>query len=368
MESVLTIDTHKKANAFANMLSRLFRDSGLHFPLNACLEVTAKAAGFANWQALVRTATFPAFDETKFYDRLLAVLPFACRPSVNAWRAGEPMPETVPGYSPRWYLDATPYYLATVALHRRTPVLAPGSGAGQRMRARIVEHLMMNWKRSGFAAPLFDPMTFEFVFQCRAEDIFAEIADDGAFEREFSRLICEGVLKVGPKTVRLASPGGEAVTSHAIWSRASKAKDWLVNDPASAGEPLHEALSLIGVRRAREIAEALLFYGDERYIVASAPLRDVLSQIANDGDLDVFVHALNVFAYILPGSARELREAVPAKILNEFVARNRRVGIMGAFRWMQANPDWADTLRKKSDHPAVFTVTVNAMVEEMRAA
>jgi hypothetical protein len=35
---------------------------------------------------------------------------------------------------------------------------------------------------------------------------------------------------------------------------------------------------------------------------------------------------------------------------------------------MQANPDWADTLRKNSDHPVVFTVTVNAMVEEMRAA
>ena len=364
----MIVDTHKKANAFASTISRLFKDSGLHFPLNACLEATAKAAGFANWQALVRTTTLPAFDETNFYDRLLSALPFACRPPINAWRASEPAPETGPGYPPRWYLDATPYYFATMALHRRTAVLALGSGPGQKMRARIVEHLMMNWQQNCVAAPLFDPVTFDFIFQGRAEEIFAQIADNGAFERELNRLVDEGILEIGPKTVRLRSPDVEAVTSHAIWARASKAKDWLETGSTSAGEPLHEALSLIGVRRAREIAEALLLYGDKRYIVASGSLGDVLSRIANDGELDVFAHALNVFAYILPGSARELRDAVPAKILNQFVARNRGVAITGALRWMQSNPDWAEKLRSRSDEPAVFTATVNVMVEEMRAA
>ena len=362
------IDTRKKANAFANKMCRLFKDSGLHFPLHECLEATARAARFASWQALVRTKAFPFVEETKFHDRFLEALPFACRPPFNAWRAGEAVLETRPGYPPRWYLDAIPYFLATMALHRRTPVLAPGSGPGQKMRARIVEHLMMTWQHHGFAAPLFDPANFDFVFQGRADDIFAELAEERAFERERDRLVREGILKIDPKTVRLASPGAEAVTSHAIWSRASKAKDWLENDPASAGDPLHEALSLIGVRRARDIAEALLTYGDKGYIMASGPLRDVLSQIANDGDLEVFVHALNVFSYVLPGSARELRDAVPAKILNQFVARNRQVPIAGAFRWMQANPDWADTLRSKADHSAAFTLTVNAMVEQMRAA
>jgi hypothetical protein len=365
---MMSIDSHKKANAFAKTMCRLFKDSGLHFPLHACLELTAKAAGFACWQALVRTAAFPFVDETKFYDRLLEALPFACRPPFNAWRAGEAVSETVPGYPPRWYLDAIPYFLATMALHLRTPVLAPGSGAGQKMRVRIVEHLMMAWQHYGLAAPLFDPVNFDFVFHGRADDIFAELAEERAFERERDRLVREGILKIDPKTVRLASPGAEAVTSHAVWSRASKAKDWLENDPACAGDPLHEALSLIGVRRARDVAEALLAYSDKEYIMASGPLRDVLSEIANDGDLDVFVHALNVFSYILPGSARELRDAVPAKILNQFVARNRQVPIAGAFRWMQVNPDWADTLRATADRPASFTLTVNAMVEQMRAA
>ena len=362
------IQTHKNANAFAKKLSSLFKDSGLHFPLHSCLEVTAKAAGFASWQALVRTSPFPVIDDVQFYDGLFEALPFACRPPLNAWRAGEATPEIVEGYPPRWYVDAVPYFLATMALHRRTPVLSPGSGNGQKMRARIVDHLMMNWQRNGFAAPLFDPVTFDFVFDGNADAIFAEFAGDQVFERERDRLVEEGILKLQPKTVRLASPGSESVKAHAIWSRASKAKDTIEHDAANADEPRYEALSLIGVRRAREIATALIAYGDKAYIMASGLLRDVLSRIANDGDLDVFVHALNVFGYILPGSARELRDAVPAKILNEFVARNRQVPITGAFRWMEANPDWADTLRATANRPAAFTVTVNAMVEAMRAA
>ncbi len=238
------------------------------------------------------------------------------------------------------------------------------------MRLRIVEHLMLTWQHHGLAAPSFDPVNFDFVFHGRANDIFAALAEERAFERERDRdrLVREGILKIDLKTVRLASPGAEAVTSHAVWSRVSKAKDWLENDPASAGDTLHEALSLIGVRRARDIAEALLAYGDKKYMMTSGPLRDVLSKIASDGDLDVFVHALNVFSYVLPGSARELSDAVPAKILNQFVARNRQVPIACAFRWMQVNLDWADTLRAKADRPASFTLTVNAMVEQMRVA
>ncbi len=57
----------------------------------------------------------------------------------------------------------------------------------------------------------------------------------------------------------------------------------------------------------------------------------MLSQIAKDGDLDVFVHAPNVFSYILRGSARELRETMRAKMHIEFVARSCHVPIAGAF-------------------------------------
>ena len=84
------------------------------------------------------------------------------------WRVAQKLalqwlPQQVAGwlkrqYPPRWYVDAIPYFLSTMALHRRTPVLSPGSGNGQKMRARIVDHLMMNWQQNGFAAPLFDPV------------------------------------------------------------------------------------------------------------------------------------------------------------------------------------------------------------------
>ena len=193
----------------------------------------------------------------------------------------------------------------------------------------------MTWRHHGFAAPLFDPTNFDFVFQGRADELFAELAKERGFERERDRLVCEGILKIGPKTVRLASPGAEAVTSHAIWSRASKAKDWLENDPATAGDPLYEALSLIGVRRARDIAEALLAYGDNGYLMASGPLRDVLSQIANDGDLDVFVHALNV-AMLHPGADLRLVISLPGA---QLVSRCNRGIIVDPLSVNCAHPD-----------------------------
>lgn len=324
---------------------------------------------FASWQALTPSRRWPdPVDAVKFHDRLLAAVPFACRPPINAWFAGEPAPETVPGFPPRWYLDAVPYYLATTALHRRTPLLRPGSGSGQQLRAHIVDHVLLEWAQLGLDAPLLDPVTLDFVFQGRPEHIFAAFDDRDDFGRERDRLVAAGILKVDQISVRVTSPGIDAVNAHAIWSRASKAKDWIDNDAGSAAEPLYEALSLIGVRRARDIAKALLAYGDKRHIVASGSLREVLSLIANDGDLDVFAHALNVFALIIPASARELRDAVPAKILNEFIARNRQVPIAGAFRWMNDHPDWAETLRATATDPARVTTTVDTIVEEMRAA
>ena len=363
------IKTHQQAKTFAKKLKSTLGNSGLSFPLHACQQATARAIGFASWQALTQSKRFPdTSDHARFHTRLLAAVPFACRPPINAWLSGEPAPEAYSGYPPRWYLDAVPYYLASMAIYRRTPLLAHGSGPGQRLRARIVDHLLLNWAQAGLDAPLLDPVTFDFIFVGSPELVFAGFESSPEFIRERDRLLAAGILKLEHGSVRVATPGIDAVKTHAIWSRASKAKDTLEHDFGSAAEPIYEALSLIGVRRAREIASALLAYGDKRYIVASGSLREALSQIANDGDLDVFVHALNVFALIVPGSAQELRDAVPAKILNEFIARNQQVPITGAFRWMQANPGWAESLRSTAGHPASFTSTVEAMVEGMRAA
>jgi len=363
------IKTHQQAKDFAKKLKSTLANSGLFFPLHACQQATARAVGFASWQALTQSKhMLDTSDQARFHSRLLAALPFACRPAVNAWLSGDPVPETIPGYPPRWYLDAVPYFLASMALHRRTPLLRPGSGSGQKLRARIIDHLFLEWAKLGLDAPQFDPVTFDFVYVGQPEDIFAAFEESADFLRERDRLVDAGILKLDHGSVRVASPGIDAVKAKAIWSRASKAKDSIDHDFASAAEPVYEALSLIGVRRAREIAQALLAYGDKRHIVASGSLREVLSQIANDGDLEVFAHALNVFALIIPASAHELRDAVPAKILNEFIARNRQVPITGAFRWMKANPDWADALRRTANHPAGFTITVDAMVEGMRAA
>lgn len=363
------IKTHRQAKDFANSLKSKLVSSGIFYPLHHCLEVTAKAVGFESWQALTRAEHIPEFpDQNRFQTRLLAALPFACRPPVNAWLANEPLPEAIPGYPPRWYLDAVPYFFATMAVYRRAPLLRAGSGKGQKLRAKIIYHLLLDGAGQGMNAPLFDPITFDFIFPGKPDEIFAVLRKTANFAHERDRLVEAGMLKLDRDSVRVVSPGIEAVKAHAVWSRASKAKDFIEHDIERASEAMHEALSLIGVRHVRNIAGALLEYGDRRHIVASGSLREVLSQIAQDGDLEVFVHALNVFALIFPVSARQLRDAVPAKILNDFVARNQNVPIAGAFRWMADNPDWADSLRATANHPRGFTTAVEAMVAGMRAA
>lgn len=362
------ISTKQQAKDFAKKIKSTLGASGLHYPLGVCQSSVARALGFADWWTLTRAQRWPGVSDETLHERLLEALPFACRPPVIALLAGEEPPEAPPGFPPRWYLDAVPYYMANMALHRRTPLLRPGSGKGQRLRARIVDHLMLEWATAGIPAPLLDPISFDIVFSGRPEKVLAAVADHEDFEKELDRLVDAGILALAPDSVRVRSPGIDTVRAHAVWSRASKAKDFVDNDFRSSAEPIYEALSLIGVRCARDIALALLAYGDRRYVVASGSLREALSDIARDGDLDVFAHALNVFAFIFPASATELRNAVPAKILNEFVARNRKVPISSAFRWMNHNPDWPDRLRSNANDPSRFRAAAEQMVEGMRAA
>lgn len=105
---------------------------------------------------------------------------------------------------------------------------------------------------------------------------------------------------------------------------------------------------------------AIFAYGDRRPIVASRSLFEVLSQILNDGDPNVFVHALSVFALIILGWAQELRDAVHTKIPNDFVARNQQVPITSASRGCKPIPALSESLRSIANNPASFTNTVDA--------
>ena len=70
----------------------------------------------------------------------------------------------------RWYRDVLPYLMAATALHHsRTPLLRSGSGAGQRLRERLVLGPLLNLHGGTRLVPWFEPDTLAFVFWGAAE-------------------------------------------------------------------------------------------------------------------------------------------------------------------------------------------------------
>lgn len=172
-----TLDGAKKC---AKELKRLFEDSGFVFPLNKCQGPVARGGGFRDWhdlEAALSNSVRP-IELGAFRKRLLVALPEPCRPPVLAWLDKDPA-EAAPDREtpPRWYRDVFPYLMATAALHRsRSPLLRPGSGAGQRLREALVLGLLLNVHGGTRAVPWLEPDTLAFVFRGDLASLFQDDA------------------------------------------------------------------------------------------------------------------------------------------------------------------------------------------------
>ena len=353
------------AKSCAKVLKRLFDDSGFDFALNKCQAAIARAGGYRDWRDLegaLGQARVPV-DAATFRKRLLAILPEPCRPPVLAWLDKEPA-EAAPDVNtpPRWYRDVFPYLMASAALHRsRTPLLRPGSGTGQKLREALVAGLLLNIHGGRRVVPHLEPDSLALVFRGGVSTLFLDDARHPRFDAELQTLVAADILDVREDRVRVLSPDPAAVAAHVAEGRAGKAQMWAEEGGNELANALRDALAAVGVRNAMRVADAIASYGSDAYITPSGPVLELLSELAEEGEVETFAKAYGLFAFVRPASARFVRESVPAKISSRYLARHRRLNPSKIMSWTAKHPEWPDTLKTTVAEPAMFTRTVEAM-------
>lgn len=364
-----TLDGAKKC---AKDLKRLFDNSGFLFPLHKCQSAIALAGGFRDWRDLegaLGRGTRPV-DPAVFRKRMLAALPEPCSPPVLAWLDKDP-PEMIsdPETPPRWYRDVFPYLMATAVLHRsRTALLRPGSGAGQQLREALVVGLLLNTHGGARAVPWLEPDTLALMFRGDLASLFRDDIRHPRFDTELEALTGAGILEVSEGRVKVLSPDPKAVAAHVADNRTGKAQHWAEEGGAEAANALRDALAAIGVRNARRVADAISQLGSDAYITPSGPVLELLSELAEEGEVETFAKAYGLFASIRPMNAGFVRESVPAKISSRYLARHRGIDASKIMSWASDNPDWPDRLKETVGKPALFALTVDAMADAIASA
>jgi hypothetical protein len=364
--------SHDGAKKCAKELKRLFADSGFIYPLNQCQGVVARAGGFRDWHDLEATLkqSNQTIEPSAFRKRLLEALPYPCRPPALAWLDNDPAETTSAADTrPRWYRDVFPYLMATTALHRsRTALLRPGSGTGQRLRETLVLGLLLNTNGGTRVVPLLEPDTLAFVFKGTPETLFGDQARHPQFDVEIKALIHNGVLDVRDGEVRVLTPDAAAVIARVAGDKVDKADYWAKIGGDGAIRALHDALASIGIQDSRRVADAISRFGSDAYNTPSGPVLDLLTNLAEQGEIETLAKAYTLFATIQPASAHLVRESVPAKISSGYLARYRRLNMTKFLAWADRHPDWPDQLKGSVSKPALFAATVNAMVDSIAAA
>lgn len=359
-----TIDGAKKR---AKALKKLLDDSGFAYPLRQCQEAVARAGGYRDWHdlnaALSRGARGRRAEPEVYERRLLATLPDPCRPPLVAWLDGVPSePAPGPSLPPRWFHDAFRYIFASAVLHRsRTAVLRPGSGEGQRFREKLVVGLLSNQYPRPGAVPRLEPDTLAVLYPGSLAEIYGADAAHPRFHLEMRKLVEAGVLEILPNALRVLPPDVDTVRDHVLNGWIGKTEHWIDEGPGEAMSALHEALAALGVRNALRVAQAIIRFSSDAYITPSGPALELLSELAEEGEIEIFSKVFRLFAGIRPHSAEFMRRQVPAKISSSYFARHRGLSLKKFMAYRAAHPDWAQLLKSSVDKPVRFARTVDAM-------
>jgi hypothetical protein len=359
-----TLDGAKKC---AKDLKRLFDSSGFIFPLNKCQSAVARGGGYRDWHDLeaVLSSAPRSIDPVSFRKRLLAALPPPCRFPVVEWLDDEPaVASPGPDGPSRWYRDVSPYVMAASVVHRsRTTLLCPGSGLGRKLREMLVIGPLLNVHGGRTALPLLEPDTLTFVFRGDVTSVFRSDAEHPRFKTELETLTTAGFLEVGERSVRIHSTDVDAVEAYVRDNKSSKAKYWAKAGGIEATQALHDALAAIGIRNARRVAEAISHLGSETYITPSGPVLDLLSELAEEGELETLAKAYELFTAVRPMNAKFVRDALPAKVSSRYLAGHRRLDASKIASWTSRNPDWPERLKATITKPALFAQTVDVMAQ-----
>lgn len=128
---------------------------------------------------------------------------------------------------------------------------------------------------------------------------------------------------------------------------------------------LSEEVNSMPQETATRIAQAVAEHGSAAYIHTSGAVLDLMTQLADEDNLQGFAKAFIHLARAKPASASFAASFIPAKIRN-FLFKHRRIPPNAMVQWTNAHPDWAETLKSAVRDPKRFELTVEAMAREMR--
>lgn len=364
----------------AKSLKRLFDDSGIDYTLNRCQTAIARAGGFKDWHDLetgLRNGRRELDPET-YRRRLRAALPLACHgPLLASWSGGPLEEESGDPDIPRnFFRDVWPYVMAAEVIYRsRTPLLRPGSGAGQRLRLALVQGPLINIHGGPFKTPTLDPETLALGFSGGPAAIFRDEAEHPRFEQELAALTEAGIVSIsedrrrGP-VVRIHAPPGlqdEVLRQKVLMVDYSAEIDERHADDDSAAsltDSVTAALSALGIEDARRTAEAILKQDAPGYRTPSGAILDLLQALASEGRIEALGHAYGLFARVRRSNAAFVAAQIPG-IIDGHLARTTDADSTTMQRWFADHPTWAEDLKAVLGDPRALETLVAGAVASL---
>lgn len=126
---------------------------------------------------------------------------------------------------------------------------------------------------------------------------------------------------------------------------------------------LSREVRMIDIDTELRIAKAISEQGSAAYTTESGAVLELMTQLADEGDLQGLSRAFVILARAKPPNAAFVAGRVPAKITN-FLVRHRRVDAAALLKWTFANPAWDENLKDALRDPVRF----EQLVEEMTTA
>lgn len=357
----------------AKLQNALQNGSGILFPYLSMLDVMGVAAGFASWRELTKAKAMRTADEASWRRRLLAALPLACHPPTIAWLNKETQPPgiVIDDVPPRWYFDVSPYWMASMGLHRRhTALIRRGSGPGQVLREALIVGLLINQHGGPSPTPRLEPHSLSLVYCGDLASLYGKTFDHPDFQTEFDRLVEADLLdwrpddKKGPTLWVTAPPG----LQNAVEERAvDMVLHWLEADPDSEEVEIRLAqmLRVLRIDHPETVAKALLLRDAGAHTSPIGPMSSILSRLAAEGSLRSFALVVDLFGRIHAHARDNLASYLPAKVVSQYLPR---IGVdtIAFQRWSAGQPGWADALRAASRSPDAFIRAVQAIEADVR--
>ncbi|MDP1598730.1 hypothetical protein [Phenylobacterium sp.] len=227
--------TYDGAKRRAQTVAAVLQGAELPTPLHVCQRALALAGGYRDWDHLRRTLAKGVSRQAQldgFLRRLVFALPDQAVGPAYRWAEtvlsdledrmrGKP---TSDRETLDWYTRVYEFVSAIGVIHRsRTPLLTPGSGAGQRLRQDMVLGLCI-----GPAKPRFDPESYVLTFEGSLEELMPEDVGHRNFGREFERLCAAGIFEWNGEAqiLRLNPPPVDQVRAHIAKCRGFDAEYW----------------------------------------------------------------------------------------------------------------------------------------------